>query len=134
MATYVTTGENLTITVSGQAISPQCKSVELNYENSVETVRTLTGSKSYISGTTGTLVVSMFQDVSEASSFTEALWSAAETGTSVSFTLQVGGGSGTTFTGNVVPQFPTIGGAADAALESSITFTIDGAVTMDTTP
>lgn len=131
---YVTTGENLTITINSQDYSPQCSSVELAYEAKIETYQTLTGPTSIKTGTSGTLTLSIFQDWAEASSLAEAMWTAAEAGDSVAFVLTVGGASGTAFAGFVVPQFPTVGGGADAALEASITLTVDGVVTMDTTP
>lgn len=132
--TYVTTGENLTITIDAEDFSPQCSTVELAYEAAIETYRALTGPTSIKTGTSGTLTLSLFQDFGQASSLCEALWSAADTGTSVAFVLTVGGIAGTSFTGNVVPQYPTVGGGADAALEASITLTVDGVVNMDTTP
>lgn len=134
MPTKVMTGENLKITVNGTDYSPQCSNVELAQEASVETYRVLTGPTSIKTGTTGQLSLSLFQDYAEASSLCEALWNAADTGTAVTFVLEVGGASGTTFSGNVVPQYPTVGGAADSALEASITLVVDGIVTMDTTP
>lgn len=132
--TYVTTGESLRITIGAVDYSPQCSSVELTYEATVETYRALTGPHSIKTGTTGSLALNLFQDYGQATSLCEGLWTAADTGTAVSFTLQVGGASGTVFTGNVVPQYPVVGGGADSALESSITLTIDGVVTLDTTP
>lgn len=134
MPTVITTGKDLTLTVNSLALSPQCSNVELTYENQIETYKTLTGTVKKVVGTDGNLTMNLFQDFSAASSFCESLWSAAETGTAITFSLLVGGASGTVFTGSVIPQFPKVGGAADAALEASITFPITGTVTLDTTP
>lgn len=132
--TYVTTGESLRITIGAVDYSPQCSSVELTYEATIETYRALTGATSIKTGTTGTLALNLFQDFGQATSLCEGLWQAADTGTAVTFVLTVGGASGTTVSGNVVPQYPIVGGGADSALESSISLTVDGVVTLDTTP
>lgn len=132
--TYVTTGESLTITIDGDDFSPQTSSVELAYEANVETYRVLTGSTAIKTGTAGTLTVNMFQDYGQATSLCEALWLAADAGTAVTFVLTAGGAAGTTYSGSVVPQYPTVGGAADSALEASISLVVSGVVTMDTTP
>jgi hypothetical protein len=41
----------------------------------------------------------------------------------------VAGDHESTFTGNCIPQFPTVGGPAGDALTTSITFVLDGPVT-----
>lgn len=128
MPTYIATGKDLTLTVNGADVSPQASSVELTYENQIETYKTLTGTTKKKTGTDGNLTVSLFQDWDAASSFCVSLWSAAETGTPVAFTFTA---DGNVFTGNVIPQFPKVGGAADAALESSITFPISGDVLLN---
>jgi hypothetical protein len=125
MPTYIATGKDLTLTVDGNAVSPQASSVELTYENKVNTYEVLTGMVKKVVGTDGTLAVSLFQDWGAGTSFCEALWDAAAAGDAVTFTFNA---DGSTFTGSVIPQFPNVGGAADAALESKISFPISGTV------
>jgi len=60
-------------------------------------------------------------------SFCDAIYAAAVAGTPVSFELAADGP--TTFTGNIIPTYPNVGGAADSALEVDITFEVDGDVT-----
>lgn len=128
MSTYIATGKDLTLTVNGVDVSPQASTVELTYENQIETYKTLTGTTKKKTGTDGNLTISVFQDWDATSSFCVALWNAAQTGTPVAFTFTA---DGHVFTGNVVPQYPKVGGAADAALESSITLPISGDVLLD---
>ena len=126
MATYVGTGRDLTITVNSLALSPQASNVELSFENKIETYEVLTGTVKKVTGTDGNLTISLFQDWGAAVSFCEQLWDAAQTGTAVSFSFDA---DGNVFSGSVIPQFPKVGGAADAALESQVTFPITGSVT-----
>ena len=74
--------------------------------------KVLTGMVKKVVGTDGSLAVSMFQDWGAGTSFCEALWDAAAAGDAVTFTFNA---DGSTFTGSVIPQFPNVGGAADAA-------------------
>lgn len=126
MTTRIATGRDLTLTLAAQALSPQCGKVVLDYQNKIESYEVLTGTVKKVVKTEGSLTISMFQDFGAVTSFAEALWDAAETGTEVAFTFVA---DGMTFTGNVMPQFPSVGGGADAALESSIVFPLSGIVT-----
>lgn len=126
MPTYIATGRDLTLTINALDISPQANSAELAYENTIETADTFTGKTKYVTGVDGTLTVSAFQDLGAVSSFVDALWDAADAGTAIPFVFTV---DGVAFSGNVIPQFPTVGGAAAAALETSITLPISGSVT-----
>lgn len=126
MPTHIATGSALTLEIDGTDVSPQATEVTLELEQQVETYTTLTGKTSKVTGNTGTLNVSMFQDWGAATSFCSSLWDAAVAGDSVAFEFIA---DGYVFTGNVIPVFPTVGGPADAALEASLAFTVDGDVT-----
>lgn len=126
MATYIATGRDLSLEIDGGTWTPQTGEVVLTYENTVETFQTLSGSKAVITGQEGTLDVTAFQDWGEAGSLFDALWSAADTGTSIPFVLTLTGG--VILSGDCVPQFPSAGGAATDGLSSSISFVVDGAV------
>lgn len=127
MPTYIATGRDLTLTLDGGAWSPQTGQVTLSYSNQIETYQTLSGPTSIVTGTEGTLDVTAFADTGEVGSLFDSLWAAADTGASVAFALAV---NGKTFSGDCIPQFPTIGGAAEDALSSDISFVIDGSVTL----
>lgn len=126
MPTYIATGKDLTLSIDGTDISPQATTAELSYENKIDTYQVLTGTVKKATQKDGSITVAMFQDWGAMDSFSAALWDAAQAGTAVAFSFNA---DGTVFTGNVIPQFPKVGGGAGAALESSITFPITGEVT-----
>lgn len=127
MAANVITGRALTITIDGDDWSSQTAECTLTPTQSITQYITLSDSAAIVNPATWELTVRSFQDWDDASSLFEGLWTAATAGTAVAFTLAVAGGG--SFTGNLLPVFPSAGGAADAALESDITFPVDGAVT-----
>jgi hypothetical protein len=126
MPTYIATGRDLTLTLDGADISPQANSAELAFENTIETADTFTGKTKYVTGAEGNLTISAFQDLGAATSFVDALWDAADAGDPIPFVFTV---DGVSFSGDVIPQFPTVGGSAAAALETSITLPISGSIT-----
>jgi len=76
---------------------------------------------------TWTLDVELVADWGSASSICESLWTAAETGTNVTFTMLAA--TGASFTGSVVPVFPSVGGAADSVQSVSVSFPVNGSIT-----
>lgn len=128
MATTIVTGRKLALTVNSKGYDAQCSMAVLKYQNVIQTYQTLDGPKSIVTGTEGTLEVDMFIDFGETSGLMDDLWTAAGTGTAVAFTLVVDATTDKTFTGFVIPQFPEVGGAANDALTTKITFVIDGTV------
>lgn len=131
MATIIT-GRQLTLEIDGDSFSAQTAEVTLVPTNNSETYQTLTGPTTIQLPTTWELNVRAFQDWNEASSLAEALVVAATAGDAVSFELVVDGGM--TITGNVIPVFPNVGGAADSALEMDLTFPVDGDPTFTPAP
>jgi len=117
-------GRQLTLEIDNDSYSAQTAEVTLVPTNNSETYQTLTGPTTIQLPTTWELNVRAFQDWNEASSLAEALVVAATAGDAIPFELVVDGGM--TITGNVIPVFPTAGGAADSALEMDLTFPVDG--------
>lgn len=126
MALEVQTGRSLTLTINSVDRSVQTAEVTLTPNQNTEQYVTLSGSAAVAGPVTWELRVRAFQDWGAATSFAEAMWTAASAGTPVSFKLETDGGD---FTGNIVPVFPNAGGSADSALELDMTFQVDGAVT-----
>lgn len=126
MALEVQTGRSLTLKINAVDRSVQTAEVTLTPSQSVEQYVTLSGSAAISGPTTWELRVRGFQDWGEATSFAEAMWTAAAAATPISFELTTAGGK---FTGNIVPIYPNAGGTADAAMELDMTFQVDGAVT-----
>lgn len=125
--TTIITGRTLTLTIDGDDYTAQCTSATINPTNNNETWQTLAGPVSRRTSESFELQIVGFQDWNAASSMAEALWTAAVTNTPVGFTLEVTGGG--TWSGDVIPQFPTAGGDAASALEMDVTFPIDGTPT-----
>jgi len=127
MALVVQTGRSLTIEVDSVSYSIQTAEVTLTPSQTTTQYVTLTGSAAVAGPVTWALRVRAFQDWGEAVSFCDAIYAAAAAGSPVSFELAADGP--TTFTGNIIPTYPNVGGAADSALEVDITFEVDGDVT-----
>lgn len=126
MPTIIKTGRVLVLTIDGDDWNPQTSSVTLNYSTTSEVYQTLNGPVAIKTGTEGTLAVSGFQDYNAGgTNLCDALWSAADTGTSIACVLSDGDQE---FTFNAVPTYPQVGGDANAALTFDITLTIDGEV------
>lgn len=123
----VLTGRSLTLEIDGDTWTNQAVRAELVPDQPVNQYRTLGDSAATVDPVTWTLEVEAMQDWPASGSLFEALWTAASSGTAVTFDLSVTGGG--SFTGNVLPIFPNGGGSADSALTSSLSFPVDGAVT-----
>ena len=127
MPTTLLTGRSVTLELGGDDYEIQAKSVTLQVTNDITTVNTLSGNKSIVTNTTGTLVIDGFQDYNSGhTGLADSLYADALAGTSIAFTMDVGDA---TFTGNVIPNFPTAGGDAVSVLEYSVTCVVDGEVT-----
>ena len=126
MPTIIQQGSGLTLTVDSEVYDPQTSTVVLTWENTVEVYPTLNGNISVKTDVQGNLSFTMYQDWDVVGSLCDALWAAADTGTSVPCSLAA---SGATFTFDAVPNFPPVGGDANGALASELTMVIDGDVT-----
>lgn len=127
MALVVQTGRQLTLEIDGVDYSIQTAEVTLTPSQTVDQYVTLTGNAAKSQPVTWTLNVRAFQDWGEATSFAENMVVAATTGDPIPFELALPGGQAAS--GDIIPVFPSAGGAADSALEMDLTFAVDGAVT-----
>lgn len=127
MALVVQTGRSLTLEINSVAYSVQTAEVTLTPSQTVDQYITLTGKAAIAQPVTWELNVRAFQDWGEAISFCDNMVTAAAAGTPIAFELGLPGGG--TATGDIIPVYPTAGGAADSALEVDITFAVDGDVT-----
>jgi len=124
MTTTIITGRKLTIEIDGVDYSPQVSEVTLTPSDNTQTYNVLTGPVAEPGDTTWTLDVKGFQDWQAATSMAEALWAAATAKEKLPFEMTAN--TGAVFTGTVVAVFPAAGGAADSALEMSLSFPVDG--------
>lgn len=126
MAT-VQTGRTLDVTIDSVDYSAQVAEVTLVPNETVDQYVTLTTTTAVRQPTTWTLNVRAYQDWGEVGSFCDAMWTAAATGSAVSFSMGLAGSG--TLSGNIIPVYPTAGGPADGVLEVEFTFEVDGDVT-----
>ena len=123
------TGQNITIEIDSVAYSGVVASATLIANNNVSQYVTLSSSEPIPAPTTWQLNVRGLQnwDTGVSPGFSRAMWTAASTGTAVTFELVVDTG---TFTGSIQPVFPNAGGDATAVLEDDMTFEVVGTPTL----
>ena len=126
MAT-IQTGRSLTVEIDSVAYSAQVAEVSLVPNQTVDQYITLTDTTAIAQPVTFQLQLRAYQDWGDVGSFCDAMWTAAATGSAVSFELGLPGAG--TLSGDIIPTYPTAGGPADGALEVSFTFEVSGDVT-----
>lgn len=143
MALIYATGHDLTLTINGVTYADVCSSATLSVESDQQVIETLSGRSYKTVSKSGTLDVELYQDWTSTSAGTtsnsicKALWNLANTApdTSISCELKVGAAVGVipTYTFNVFPVFPPLGGGANDALTTSVSFVVeDGSVVATT--
>ena len=126
MAT-VLTGQDLSLTIGGDAFDAQTISTTFTYINNREVLETLDGPVYKTLTFEYSLDVNMYSDWGTTNSLCEALSSAALSApdTPLAFTLvATGPNATTTVSGSVFPEIPPMSGEGPTA--SSITFTLGG--------
>ena len=131
MALEYVIGRDLSLTINSVTYNDVASSVELAIESNQAVLEVVAGRAYKTIDQTATLTVALYQDWGSTTpaSVCEALLDAAENApdTGISFSFDA---NGSTFTGQVMPKYPTAGGAATDALTASIDFVVvDGAVT-----
>jgi hypothetical protein len=126
MATTVITGRDVTFTIGGNTFDAQATSAVLTGTTNRQTYETLDGKAYKVIDNDFTLAVEMLADWGAAGSLCEILWgvteSAPNTGISTVFTAA----SGAQFTFQVLPSWPSAGGAGNDAQTVSLTFQVIG--------
>ena len=127
--TYVT-GHDLALTIDSVSYDDVAASVTLAVEPNQQTLEVLSGRAYKTIDYTATLSVELYQDWGSTShaSVCEALFDAAGSAgdTGIAFSFTAGGSS---FTGDIFPNFPEAGGAATDALTVTVEFVVvDGSV------
>lgn len=126
MATTVITGRDVTFTIGGNNFDAQATSAVLTGEANRQTYETLDGRAYKVIDSNFTFDVEMLADWGAAGSLCEILWgvteSAPDTGINVAFTAA----SGASFTFQVLPSWPSAGGAATDAQTVTFAFQVIG--------
>jgi hypothetical protein len=127
--TTVITGRDVTFTIGGNTFDAQATSAVLTGTTNRQTYETLDGKAYKVIDNDFTLAVEMLADWGAAGSLCEILWgvteSAPNTGISTVFTAA----SGAVFTFQVLPSWPSAGGAGNDAQTVSLTFQVIGVPT-----
>jgi len=126
MPTTVITGRDLALTIAAANYDAQASSVTLSNEHTIETYQTLDGRAYKAIDDQWTLEVEMLADWGVASSLCEAMWTACETAPNTTLAVSLTAITGAVFTCNVLPVFPSVGGAAPDAQTVSLSLTVVG--------
>jgi hypothetical protein len=129
MSTVIITGRDVSFTLDTKAYDAQTTSATLSAETIIETYQTLDGRAYKSVDKQWTFTIELLQDWGSSAtqgSLFENMWTNAEqnpnTPVAVSFTAV----TGAVFTFNVLPIFPTAGGAAPGALTDTWALTVVG--------
>ena len=133
MATYVITGRNVRLNITGwgtTALDEQTTSAVLTKTNDRQTFETLLGTGYKTTNVEATLDLEMMADWGKASSVCEAIWTSAETAPDTPIDVVLTTATNHTFAFKIFPDFPTAGGAGTDMQTVTFTFKVEkGAVT-----
>lgn len=128
MATTVLTGRELVLSIEAVDYSDQILSAVLTIETERLTFDTVSGRAYKFIDKNATLDIEFLADWSDASGISRALWAAAEA-PDTSLTAILTATTGDTFTFEVLPNFPNVGGAASEGQTQTLSLQVDGAIT-----
>ena len=129
MPTTIITGRDLDVTIATVNYDAQATSATLANSPTVETYQTLDGKAYKHIDDQWTFDVSMLADWGATSSLCEALWSACETAPNTVLAVSLTAVTGAVFAFNVMPVFPSVGGAAPDAQVVELSFIVVGTPT-----
>lgn len=132
MATYVITGRNISLSFSGGTdIEAQATSAVLTKTNDRQIYQTLDGEAYKTTNVEATFELEMLADWGKANSVCEALWAAAESPETV-IQITLTAATGAQFVFNILPEYPTAGGAGTDAQTVSFSFKVENGVVTET--
>ena len=126
MPTTVITGRDVSFTIGGNNFDAQTTSAVLSCETIIETYQTLDGRAYKSVDKQWTFTIELLQDWGATGSLFEIIWGVAESAPNTGISTVFTAASGATFTFQVLPIFPTAGGAAPGALTDTWTMTVIG--------
>ncbi len=122
----IITGRDVSFTIGGNNFDAQTTSAVLSNEHTIETYQTLDGRAYKAIDDQWTFAVEMLADWGAASSLCETLWGVAESAPNTGVNVSLTAASGATFAFQVLPEWPSVGGAAPDAQTVSFNFTVIG--------
>ena len=126
MATTVITGRDLVLTIATVNYDAQATSAILTNAPVIDTYQTLDGKAYKHIDDQWTFDVEMLADWGVASSLSEALWTAADTNPNTTLAVSLTATTGAVFAFQVMPVYPSVGGAAPGAQTLSLSFLVVG--------
>jgi hypothetical protein len=129
MPTTVITGRDLVLTIATVNYDAQTTSVTLVNSPTIDVYQTLDGKAYKHTDDQWTLNIELLADWGVASSLFEAMWTAAESAPNTTLAVSLTAATGAVFACNVLPVFPSIGGAAPGAQTDTWALTVVGTPT-----
>ena len=129
MPTTVITGRDVTFTLDTRTFDAQATSATLSAETIIETYQTLDGRAYKSVDKQWTFTIELLQDWGASGahgSLFESMWNNAEQSPNSTVQVVFTAVTGAVFTFNVLPIFPSAGGAAPGALTDTWTLTVVG--------
>lgn len=126
MPTTVITGRDVTFTIGGNTFDAQATSAVLTGTTNRQTYETLDGKAYKVIDNDFTLAVEMLADWGAAGSLCEILWGVTESAPNTGINTVFTAASGAVFTFQVLPSWPSAGGAGNDAQTVSLTFQVIG--------
>ena len=126
MATTVITGRDVTFTLDSRTFDAQVTSAVLSCDTVIETYQTLDGRAYKSIDKQWTFTIELLQDWGANDSLFEAMWTDAEAAPNTTLAVTMTAVTGAQFAFNVLPIFPSAGGAAPGAQTDTWTLTVVG--------
>jgi hypothetical protein len=124
--TTVITGRDVTFTIGGNTFDAQATSAVLTGTTNRQTYETLDGKAYKVIDNDFTLAVEMLADWGASGSLCEILWGVTESAPNTGINTVFTAASGAVFTFQVLPTWPSAGGAGNDAQTVSLTFQVIG--------
>jgi hypothetical protein len=129
MPTTVITGRDLVLTIATVNYDAQTTSVTLVNSPTIDVYQTLDGKAYKHTDDQWTLDIELLSDWGATGSLFEAMWTACETAPNTTLAVSLTAVTGAVFACNVLPVFPSVGGAAPSAQTDSWSLTVVGTPT-----
>jgi hypothetical protein len=129
MPTTVITGRDLVLTIATVNYDAQTTSVTLTNTPVIDVYQTLDGKAYKHTDDQWALNIELLADWGATGSLFEAMWTACETAPNTTLAVSLTAATGAVFACNVLPVFPSAGGAAPGAQTDSWALTVVGTPT-----
>jgi len=126
MPTTVITGRDVTFTLDSDNFDAQATSAVLSNEHTIETYQTLDGRAYAAIDDSWTFTVELLADWGATDSLFEQMWTRCESSPNTTVAVSLTTASGAVFAFNVLPVFPSAGGAAPGAQTDTWTMQVVG--------